>query len=80
MQIDVAAIVHRFSDDLFCSRVVFSLFRARSSSIVLAYCFEIVALVWLAAVLDGGGRALLRVLYRDSRDAGCSYDVTRAFL
>ena len=32
------------------------------------------AFVWLAAVLDGGDRALFRVLYRDSRDAGCSYD------
>ena len=32
------------------------------------------AFVWLAAVLDGGGRVLSRVLHRDSRDAGCSYD------
>ena len=74
MQIDVAAIVYRFSADLFCSRVVFFAFQSAVAIGCARLLFLNCGLVWLAAVLDGGGSVLVRVLYRDSRDAGCSYD------
>ena len=55
MQIDVAAIMHRFSADLFCFRVVFFAFQSavviRRARLLLLNC----GLVWLVAVLDGGG-------------------------
>ena len=62
LQIGVAAIVHRFSANWCCFRVVFFAFQ----SAVVIYCDRLLflncGLVWLAAVLDGG--VLLRVLYR----------------
>ena len=81
LQIGVAAIVHRFSANLCCFRVVFFAFQ----SAVVIYCARFLflncGLVWLAAVLDGGERVLLRVLHRFRAMRGALFDAwLRAFL
>ena len=63
MQIGAAAIVHRFSANLFVSCCVFR-FSERGCHLLCSLTVLNCGLVWLAAVLDGGGRVLLRVLYR----------------
>lgn len=81
LQIGVAAIVHRFSASLCCSRVVFFAFQSAVVICCARLLFLNCGLVWLAAVLDGGGRVLLRVLYMSRAMRGALFDAwLRAFL
>ena len=74
LQIGVAAIVHRFSASLCCSRVVFFAFQSAVVICCARLLFLNCGLVWLAAVLDGGGRVLLRVLYMSRAMRGALFD------
>ena len=74
MQIDVAAIMHRFSAVLCCFRVVSFAFQSAVVICCARLLFLNCGLVWLAAVLDGGGRVLIEGTVHVPRNAGCSYD------
>ena len=81
LQIGVAATVHRFSADLCCFRIEFFAFQSAVVICCARLLFLNCGLVWLAAVLDGGGRVLLRVLYMSRAMRGALFDAwLRAFL
>ena len=73
LQIGVAAMVHRFSANLFVPCCVFR-FSERGCHLLCSLTVSNCGLVWLAAVLDGGGRVLLRVLYRFRAIRGALFD------